>query len=86
MSDLIFKTIHFHQYTQGESFVCTGGGAGEEFFGRNPIGGGAGEQLLGEILYADAPWVPTVLLFHDKDMMKKKLVAERPNIYICCPL
>ena len=29
VSDLIFKTIHFHHYTQGESFVIMGvGGAG----------------------------------------------------------
>ena len=31
VSDLIFKTIHFHHYTQGESFICTGGGAGRRW-------------------------------------------------------
>ena len=36
VSDPIFKTIHFHYYSQGESFFCTGGGA-EGRSGANPI-------------------------------------------------
>ena len=36
VSDPIFKTINFHYYTQGESFVCTGGGT-DGWSGANPI-------------------------------------------------
>ena len=32
VSDIIFKTIYFHHYIQGESFVCSGGGAVGSFW------------------------------------------------------